>query len=402
MLAYTEYESDNRVRRYAETLAKRGDRVEVIAYSEGNAPLGVREINGVTVHNVQRRDSHDRRMGTYVGPLLRFLWTSSVLITRRHRKVRYNVVHVHNIPDFLVFAAWFPKLTGASLILDIHDIVPECFVNKFERKADSWLVKSLKLVERASAGFANHVVVSNDIWRDTLVQRSVSAKKCSVFLNHVDQDIFYRRSRTRDDGRFIILFPGSYQWHQGLDIAVEAFAHIKDAVPNAEFHMYGEGPMRADLERLISKLGLQDRVKFCGSSSLDAMAGIIANADLGVVPKRADSFGNEAYSTKIMEFMSQGVPVVVSRTKIDALYFDDSTVQFFTSGDPRALAEAMLTVIRDPSRRAALIENGYQYVDRHGWESRRKDYLDLVDSLCSGGRGTGEHRGTASGMSEGV
>ena len=66
----------------------------------------------------------------------------------------------------------------------------------------------------------------------------------------------------------------------------------------------------------------------------------LANADLGVVPKRADSFGNEAYSTKIMEFMSLGVPVVVSSTKIDRFYFDDSVVRFFESGNADALATA--------------------------------------------------------------
>ena len=193
--------------------------------------------------------------------------------------------------------------------------------------------------------------------------------------------IFYRRPRTRDDGKFIILFPGSYQWHQGLDIAIKAFALLKDKVPNAEFHIYGGGPMEADLVRLVSELGLEERVRFCGSTSLEGIADVIANADLGVVPKRADSFGNEAYSTKIMEFMSQGVPVVVSRTKIDTLYFENSNVQFFSSGDHEAMAAAMLAVIQNGERRAALIESGYQYADRNGWESRRRDYLDLVDSL---------------------
>jgi len=68
----------------------------------------------------------------------------------------------------------------------------------------------------------------------------------------------------------------------------------------------------------------------------------MASADIGVVPKRADSFGDQAFSTKIFEFMALGVPVIVSRTQIDSFYFDDSVVKFFDSKDEESLAEAML------------------------------------------------------------
>jgi glycosyltransferase involved in cell wall biosynthesis len=111
------------------------------------------------------------------------------------------------------------------------------------------------------------------------------------------------------------------------------------------------------------------------------MPGVIANADLGVVPKRADSFGNTAYSTKIMEFMSQGVPIVVSRTKIDSYYFDDDTVRFFPSGDIEAMANAMVEVIENKTLRNNLVRRGFEYVKLNNWDVCKKNYLALVDSL---------------------
>jgi glycosyltransferase involved in cell wall biosynthesis len=385
MIAYSPYAADNRVRRYAETLASRGDHVDVIGIATNGDSLGQTTIKGVVSNKIQSRESSDGSKWTHAWRLLRFLWASSVFVTRLHERNRYDVIHVHNMPDFLVFAAWYPKMTGAKVVLDVHDIVPEFFASKFPTKAASAYFWLLKLIEKASVNFSDHVIVSNDLWRDKLVSRSVPERKCSVFLNHVDPAIFYRRPRTRNDKTFIILFPGSFQWHQGLDIAIKALARVRARVPNAELHLYrgggGGSGAYAELASLAATLGLQDCVKFHESRSLDEIADVIANADLGIVPKRADSFGNEAYSTKIMEFMSQGIPVVVSRTKIDTFYFDDTVAHFFSSGDDEAMAVAMLEIIENRAKREGLVANGYAYVDRHSWDRKRQEYLELMDKL---------------------
>jgi glycosyltransferase involved in cell wall biosynthesis len=327
------------------------------------------------VHRIQSRKYDERHKWTYAWRLLRFL-------ARRHREIRYDLIHVHNIPDFLVFTAWYPKWTGAKLILDIHDNVPELFASKFKSRAGSIYIWFLKTIEKASAKFVDHVIVSNHLWQETLIARSVAEGKCSVFLNNVDLTIFYPHPRTRDDGMVIVLFPGSFQWHQGLDIAIEAFVGVKKKIPNAELHLYGgRGGTERGLLQLAESLGLDGSVKVFEGVPIDQMPGVMANADVGVVPKRADSFGNEAYSTKIMEFMSQGVPVVVSRTKIDAYYFDEETVRFFPSGDVEAMADAMVEVIESKPLRDSLVKHGHEYVDQNNWDSRSKDYLALVDSL---------------------
>ncbi|MGA7925326.1 MAG: glycosyltransferase, partial [Candidatus Sulfotelmatobacter sp.] len=164
MVVYNPYESDNRVRRYAATLAKRGDQVDVIALSLEPSSQRVEEIDGVTIYRVQHRERNESSKWTYAWRLMRFLVKSSVELKRLHVRNRYDVIHIHNMPDFLVFAAWYPKMTGAKLILDIHDVMPELFANKFRSEFTSGYVKLLKTVERLSASFVDHVIVSNHLW----------------------------------------------------------------------------------------------------------------------------------------------------------------------------------------------------------------------------------------------
>ncbi len=158
---------------------------------------------------------------------------------------------------------------------------------------------------------------------------------------------------------------------------------ISARIPEAELHIYGDGNMKDGLMALAQELGLNGRVRFFNLLPLRQIAEIMANADIGVVPKRADSFGNEAYSTKIMEFMSLQVPMVVSNTKIDQYYFDNSGVRFFESGNPDALADAVCEVLRNQELRQQMVERASEYVTRNDWVTAKVKYLKLVDGLCA-------------------
>ena len=381
MLVYSFYESDNRVMRYARALAGRGDQVDVIALACDEKQPAFEILDGVYVHRIQRRQRNEKSKYDYLYRLVKFCMKSFFYLGRLHRKRKYDLVHVHNVPDFLVFSAWFPKLTGAKIILDIHDILPEFFANKFHRPETSFTFKLLKMVELVSARFADHVIISNHLWFEKITARSVSKEQCSVFINYVDKGTF-RCTRTRSDGKFVILYHGGLQWHQGLDIAIRAFAKISPQYPGAEFHIYGGGNMKSEWQALARSLALNGHVRFFESRSMREIAGIVANADLGVVPKRADSFGNEAYSTKIMEFMSAGVPVVVSNTKIDRFYFNDSVVRFFESGNSDALAQAIIEVFGNDELRQSMIARATEYAQRQSWDNHKCNYFKLIDELC--------------------
>ena len=160
-----------------------------------------------------------------------------------------------------------------------------------------------------------------------------------------------------------------------------------DQAPEAEFHIYGRGPEKPALSQLITELGLEGSVFLRDPVPLTQIAEIMANADLGVVPKRKSSFGNEAFSTKIFEFMTLGVPVIVSDTKIDRYYFNDSIVRFFRSEDEKDLAESMLALIRDKGLRERQVRNAEQFMIANSWEVRQKEYLSLLKSLLENRNG---------------
>lgn len=381
MIAYSFYEFDGRVRRYAETLERRGHTIDVISLRhKGQEAFTV--IKGVRVHQVQERIRDEKGKWNYFCRVVKFLFRSAVLVTRKHFAKPFDLVHVHSVPDFEVFAALIPKLLGARVILDIHDIVPELYCEKFNVKKNSFVFKALVVIERLSIRFSDHVIVSNDLWRERLISRSVGREKCTSILNFPDKKIFKDKGHTKNSNKTVMLYPGSLNFHQGLDIAVKAFGKIKDSIFRTEFYIYGEGPARKRLAQLIQLKGLQDRVFLKDPVPIDEIASIMAKADIGIIPKKNDGFGDEAFSTKALEFMTLGVPLIISKTKVDRFYFDDSVVKFFEPGNIDDLAEAMLLLINDQSIRTRLAVNSYEFAKNYCWDINKKLYLDLVKRLC--------------------
>jgi len=380
MLAYTFYEIDNRVRRYAETLVKRGDYVGVIALRRKNYDRK-ETINGVNVYRIQKRALNEKGKFSYLYRIIKFFLKSGFFLVKKSFIEKIDLVHVHSVPDFEAFAAFIPKLKGAKIVLDIHDIVPEFYASKFNTNNKSLIFKMLILIEKFSIAFSDHVIISNHIWHKTLTSRSVKENKCTTIMNYPDNSIFYRRSLKRINDKFIIIYPGSLNWHQGVDIAIKAFALIQDKVREAEFHIYGEGPEKNNLEYLVNSLGLQGRVIIKNPLPIGDIAEKMAASDIGIIPKRNDKFGGEAFSTKTLEFMSLGVPIILSKTKIDQYYFDESIVKFFSPDDEYDLAEAMILLCENQKLRKTLSQRALIYANKNRWDVKKKRYLEIVDFL---------------------
>src|SRR5687767_13192959 len=160
MLAHTYYLRDPRVRREAEALAAQGVEVHVICLREPRKTGAEREarhaiVNGVRIHRLpvsRRRGGVLRYLYEYMAVGL----AGAVKLASLHLRRRLHVVHVHNMPDILVLAALVPRLFGSTVVLDVHDPMPELYTS-WNHRADSLLVRLLRIQERISHAFAHRI-----------------------------------------------------------------------------------------------------------------------------------------------------------------------------------------------------------------------------------------------------
>lgn len=382
MPVYSFYEFDNRVMRYAKTLSELGNEVEIFSLRLNNLPEE-ETLNNVKVHRLQTRQYKEKSGLNYLIRLTLFLLRSLYNVTKAQRKKRFDLLHVHSIPDFEVFSAVYAKYKGAKVILDIHDLVPELYLSKFNKSKKSLGYKTLLFLERISCKFADHVIVPNHLWHEKLVSRAVRREKCTVIMNYPDDGLFHPRQKKRQDDKFIMIYPGTISYHQGLDIAVKAFSEVIKLFPRAEFHIYGDGNEKNNLLTLIKELNAEKNILIKELIPIKEISNVLVEADVGIVPKRDNEFAGEAFSTKILEFMAVGVPVIVSATKIDRYYFNDSVVKFFKPGDVEDLQKAIIELIENKDLRRRLAENALKFVENYKWSVNKKVYLEIVDKLTS-------------------
>jgi|WetSurMetagenome_2_1015567.scaffolds.fasta_scaffold03197_4 glycosyltransferase involved in cell wall biosynthesis len=384
-VAYAFYETDFRVSRYAEALAGPGVVTDAIALrAEGKAKTEV--INGVRLYRIQKR-RFDEQGGPfdYLYKMGTFFIKASFLILINHLRHPYRLIIVHNVPDFFVFTALVPRLLGAKVILDIHDILPEFFCQRFGKPLDSIYGRLLRAAEFLSVRFASFVITGNDLWREKVSKRNgVPFERTIGMVNYPHLEYFRGIEYAPRSDRLSVIYPGHLSHHHGIDIAVRAMPAVRKRVPFATLDIYAASwipQYRYQLERMMEDLNLSSFVKIHPPRNIHELVEAYKVSDIGVVPKRGGIFAAEAFSSKILDFMASGIPIVASRTAIDEFYFDDSQIMFFKPDDAEDLARAILELHGDPARKRVLSENGKQYAAENNWGTKRPVFLDIVHSL---------------------
>jgi glycosyltransferase involved in cell wall biosynthesis len=383
MIAYTQYATDSRVRREAEALARRGDRVDVLCLGEGEGVS--RPMEGIRALGILRRRYRGPNAILYLIGYGAFFALSAIWVTGLYFRKRYEIIQVHTMPDFMVFATTIAKLFGAKIILDVHDLMPELYQSKFGLPAGHWLLRLICWIERQSVRFADRAIAVHAEHLETLVRHGNAREKFITLMNLPDPTIFRKRrqAKRREPGKLMMLYHGTISRRQGLDVVLRALSSINRAERNASLRIVGEGDYISSLIRLADDLEVSEWVEFAGPVDLAKLPAIIQEADVGLVPVLEDDFTKIMLPVKLLEYVMLNVPVICSRTETIERYFDDSMVRFVEPGDVSGLAEAIVCLSEDPEAARRLSEKARCFNREHNWNRERHKYYRLVDELAS-------------------
>ena len=381
MVAYTIYPSDSRVRREAKTVASLpGHKVTVLVLKEQATPRSY-DMDGVAVQELDIEKYRGKSGANYIRSYFRFTYLAFLECTKKLARKSLDVVHVHNMPNFLVFAGLVPLLAGKPIILDVHDTMVETYAAKFTDRSSKLLEWGLRLEEAVCTRMARYIVCVNDIQKAAMVKRHVPEKKIVVAMNVPDPKVFdHTRSlqpRADGNGKFRMIYHGSVTKRVNVDLAIRAVEKLNGRIPGLEFHVVGEGDDLKEFQDLSRELGVEDKVHFRGRVPVEGLIPILEEMDIGIVPNGRNIATELMLPVKMLECIALGIPVVAPRLKTITHYFSEEMVFYYHPDEVDSMCEAILQASLSAEGRLSRAREARRFLERNGWESHKSDFLRM-------------------------
>jgi glycosyltransferase involved in cell wall biosynthesis len=390
VLLFSYYPSDPRPRRAAEALAAQGGDIDLICLRDTDRDPAHETYGSIHVTRVRLKRQRGGRLA-YIGQYAAFVLISFFYLTWKSLRRRYDLVHVHNMPDVLVFSAIVPKLLGAKVILDLHDPMPELMQTIFKLPEESFSVLILKRLERWSIRFADLVLTVNLACKKIYSSRSCQPHKIQVVINSPDEDVF-RLQRvdacevTGKNGNgsdpFVILYHGSLVHRNGFDLAVESLSKIRKTIPSVRLKVCGErtaffeGVMKSAKQR-----GADGNIDYLGRCNRNEIVKAIEDCNLGIIPNHRNIFTEINTPTRIFEYLALAKPVIAPKARGIQDYFGDDDLIFFELGDADDLARKIVFAYSHPEEVAKTVKRGQQVYLSHTWSHERLTLLNSIGEL---------------------
>lgn len=376
---------DRRMRHLAEALREAGYKVNVICPKGQDTDRSSFEVfEGIKVYRYPMLFQASNRLGYVLeyswallclGALSLFVWIRDGV----------DIVHCANPPDIMFLVARLFKLFGKKFVYDQHDLCPELYHSKFERRG--LVYRILLFLERQSYRGADLVISTNQSYRDIARERGgITDERSAIVRNGVDISRFHRKTPRPELKRqfaYMAVYLGTMGKQDGVNRVVQAAHHIVHTFGRQDvlFVMIGKGECWHKLQRLSEELKVADVVQFLGHVSDDLLLDYLSTADVGLDPDPPDRMNQLSTMTKIMEYMACQRPIVsfdlleTRRSAGDAAFYVEKE-------DPKMFAYALLELLDDQARRERMGRIGLQRsIELVGLDRSRKALLEAYSRL---------------------
>jgi glycosyltransferase involved in cell wall biosynthesis len=260
-------------------------------------------------------------------------------------------------------------------------------IEDFQRRRHGLVVRMVQALQRWYVNRAQTVIVPSRYLASIVQGWGVPPKKLRVIYNAVDL-VAYDSLPDREDarreldlnGKIILTVARLAPW-KGVDRLIAILPRIGELVPDANLVVVGDGPERANLERLTEQTGVSGFVRFAGRVSQDRVVLYLRAADVFVLYS-----GYEGLPHIVLEAMLAGTPVVASaKGGIPEVVEDGVTGRLVSWGDDAQLRGALLKALSDPLEVASWAERARERTERDfSWAGLVERTASLLYQVAEG------------------
>ena len=381
---------DRRVWLECQALMSAGYRVAVVC-PKGRGDPAYQVIDSVELHKYRPYAPGGSKFSFVAEYAYSFLATAWTTLKAR-RSGRFAVIQACNPPDiFWPLAMAFRAVEGTRFVFDHHDLCPELYQSRFPGGA-KLPYRGLLALERRTHRAADHVIATNDSYRDIAMTRGgKSGADVTVVrtgpdpqrLKPGEADPELRRGR-----RFLAAYIGVMGPQDGVDIVVRAADIVVNKLGRDDiaFTLIGSGDCFDELVALRDQLGLTGHVEFTGRAPDELVTRILSTADVGLSPDPKNPLNDVSTMNKTMEYMAFELPVVAFDLRETRVSAGEAAV-YVEPNDERAYAEAIVALMDDEPSRARLGKLGRARVEQDlAWSHQERAYLGVYERLVSRGK----------------
>lgn len=382
------YPFDVLVRRTAEAATSAGYDSDVICLRQPDQQAE-EECDGVHVYRIPMSRSFGRSLPFTILEWIVFMVQAGVKVTQLHLKKKYDIIHVHNMPDFLVFSALIPKLLGAKVILEIQDVSPELMAAKAKGRLRKIILALAIWQERISALFAHHIITVGWPFEQILLKRGIPAPKITNILNSADPRLFPAERRTSisteapcKEHPLILMYHGTVAKRNGLDTAIRAVAQARQIAPYIRLDIKGRGEAIFYLHSLVQELNISEQVIFSDPCPSEELVDFILHGDVGIIPYRSDGFMDLVLPTKAYEFAWLHRPMIASDTPAIRSMFRPESLILCEPTNVDTFAAAIIDLYQHPQKREYMVNEAAKDYTPYRWEVMAERYQQLLFTLA--------------------